>query len=122
MICLWAVILFVLRMLKALDFQPRMALVTRTISSAFSDLFHFLVLFSVIFIGYAFAGNQLFGHQFEGLSSLDNACQFLILILLSFDPTQMWVQVFLREKTQIVLRFKDYNIWYTTTQKLNSQW
>jgi hypothetical protein len=79
-------------MLKALDFQPRMALVTRTISSAFSDLFHFLVLFSVIFIGYAFAGNQLFGHQFEGLSNLSNACQFLILILLSFDPTQMWVQ------------------------------
>ena len=79
-------------MLKALDFQPRMALVTRTISSAFSDLFHFIALFSIIFIGYAFAGITLFGHQFEGLSSQEKACQFLILILLSFDPTQMWVQ------------------------------
>ena len=86
-------ILFVLRLLKALDFQPRMALVTRTISNAFSDLLHWTALFSIIFIGYAIAGYLLFGHQFQSFSSLSYSSQFLVLILLSFDPTQFWVQV-----------------------------
>jgi hypothetical protein len=95
-------------MLKALDFQPRMALVTRTISSAFSDLFHFLALFSIIFIGYALAGIQLFGHQYEGLSTLHYACQFLILILLSFDPTQFWVQASADNLKNIVYHCHQY--------------
>jgi hypothetical protein len=46
-----AVLLFVLRLLKALDFQPRMALVTRTISNAFTDLIHFIALFAIVFSG-----------------------------------------------------------------------
>ena len=88
-------IFFVLRLLKALDFQPRMALVTRTISSAFSDLLHFIALFAVIFFGYVIAGYLLFGHQFQSFSTLAYSCQFLVLVLLSFDPTQFWVQVIL---------------------------
>ena len=88
-----AVILFVLRLLKALDFQPRMALVTRTISNAFMDLIHFVALFAIIFLGYVVAGYLLFGHQFQSFSTLGYSCQFLILVLLSFDPTQFWVQV-----------------------------
>ena len=86
-------ILFVLRILKALDFQPRMALVTRTISSAFTDLLHFFALFAIIFVGYCVAGYLLFGHQFQSFSSLGLSGQFLFLVLLSFDPTQFWVQV-----------------------------
>jgi hypothetical protein len=35
----------------------------------------------------------MFGHQFHSFSTLSLSGQFLILILLSFDPTQMWVQV-----------------------------
>eukprot|EP00960_Hanusia_phi_P072158 767716-Hanusia_phi.AAC.1 len=62
-----SVVLFVLRMLKSLDFQERMGMVTRTISNAASDLWHFILLFLIVFIGYAIVGVLLFGHQFEVL-------------------------------------------------------
>ena len=43
-----SLILMVLRLLKVLDFSPRMGLVTRTIAKAAIDLAHFLVLFGLI--------------------------------------------------------------------------
>ncbi|KAJ1481065.1 hypothetical protein T484DRAFT_1808829 [Baffinella frigidus] len=86
------VIIFVMRILKGFDFQPRLGLVTRTIAAAGSDLMHFIVLFIVVFMGtiaaagsdlmhfivlfivvfmgYAFVGMQLFGHQFKDMNSL----------------------------------------------------
>ena len=88
---LCAVIIFVLRLLKGLDFQPRMALVTRTIGGVFVDLLHFIVLFSIIFLGYTVAGFVLFGHQYQAFSSFSNSAQFLVLMLLAFDPT-IWIQ------------------------------
>jgi hypothetical protein len=87
-----AVIMFVLRILKGLDFQPRMALITRTISGVFLDLLHFVILFIIIFVGFTVAGYILFGHQYEAFSTFSNAGQFMILMLLAFDPT-IWVQV-----------------------------
>jgi len=41
------VILFVFRILKALDFQPIMGVVTRTLWAASADMAHFVVLFSL---------------------------------------------------------------------------
>jgi len=87
------VILFVLRLLKAMHFQPRMALVTRTIAVAFSDLVHFAALFGVVFVGYMFAGVLMFGHQYPAFSNMSGAAQFLIVILLSLDTTQFHVQL-----------------------------
>ena len=69
-----------------------MALVTRTISGAFADLLHFLALFSIIFLGFTVAGFLLFGHQYQAFSSINNSAQFLVLLLLAFDPT-IWIQV-----------------------------
>eukprot|EP00960_Hanusia_phi_P035404 751685-Hanusia_phi.AAC.1 len=60
-----AVVFFVMRMLKSLDFQERMGMVTRTIAKAASDLWHFVLLFIIVFLGYAIVGVLLFGHQFE---------------------------------------------------------
>ena len=37
------IVLMMVRMLKILDFQPRIALVTKTIEAAASDLFHFSI-------------------------------------------------------------------------------
>ncbi len=39
-----------------------MGLVTRTIQEAASDLFHFFVLFAIVFLGYACVGSILFGY------------------------------------------------------------
>ncbi len=59
-----AAVLFVFRILKVLDFQARMGIITRTVSVAFVDLYHFLFLFMVVFFCYASVGIMLFGHQF----------------------------------------------------------
>ena len=57
------------------------------------DLLHFITLFLIVFVGYFVSGYLLFGHQFQSFSTLTYSAQFLILVLLSFDPTQFWVQV-----------------------------
>ena len=87
-----AVILFILRLLKALNFQPRMALITRTIGTVFVDLLHFLSLFVIVFLGFTVAGYILFGHQYQVFSSFSYSAQFMVVLLLAFDPT-IWVQV-----------------------------
>jgi hypothetical protein len=77
---------FVFRILKSLDFQPRMGLVTRTMAAAMGDLLHFCILFMsppplptiphtrpptvlpltpswlrFVYLGYAIVGHFLFG-------------------------------------------------------------
>jgi hypothetical protein len=44
-------VLFIFRMLKSLNFQARMGLVTRTLVVAASDLFHFLILYGILLYG-----------------------------------------------------------------------
>ena len=58
-------------MLKSLDFQERMGLVTRTISRAAEDLTHFMLLVGIIFFSYVIVENLLFGHQYEVRRSLE---------------------------------------------------
>ncbi len=88
------VILFLLRLLKIADFQPRIALITRTINlkMALSELMNFGVLFMSLLIGYAIAGILLFGHQNAGFESLSPAILNLLIMLLAWDP-YTWVQV-----------------------------
>ena len=47
------IILILLRILKLMDFQPRMGVVTRSLALAASDLFHFFFLAFIIYFGYA---------------------------------------------------------------------
>eukprot|EP00290_Baffinella_frigidus_P033727 CAMPEP_0180328794 /NCGR_PEP_ID=MMETSP0988-20121125/40408_1 /TAXON_ID=697907 /ORGANISM="non described non described, Strain CCMP2293" /LENGTH=219 /DNA_ID=CAMNT_0022315835 /DNA_START=48 /DNA_END=703 /DNA_ORIENTATION=+ len=82
-----SVIMLIMRILKALDFQPRLGLVTRTVAKAASDLTHFAILFAVVFVGYGFVGVQLFGHQFQDMRNPSVSMQTLASMLLSFDPT-----------------------------------
>ena len=84
------VMLFTFRLLKALDFQERMGLVTKTLGEASSDLFHFLVLFMIVFISYACVGSILFGHQLQSMSSLNEASMTLMVVVLSLDTSQFW--------------------------------
>lgn len=88
-----AVILFVLRALKDADFQPRIALVTRTVANAISDLAHFIVLFGTVALGYAIAGTILFGHQYDAFSTLSKSCFYILILLIAFNPDEGWVQV-----------------------------
>lgn len=78
-------ILLVLRILKLMDFQARLGLVTRTLGRAFTDLGHFLLLFSVVFMGFAAAGVLLFGHQMEKFSTFQQAAIQCMMMLLALD-------------------------------------
>jgi hypothetical protein len=68
-----ALICTILRMLKFLDFQKRLGVVTRTVQYAFMDLFHFGILFSIVVAGYAVLGFVAFGSGIDSFSSFSNS-------------------------------------------------
>jgi hypothetical protein len=88
-----AITFMIFRLLKSLDFQPRMGLVTRTIAEAATDLVHFSLLFGIVFMGYAFVGTLVFGHQFEGMKNLTESSMTLFIILMSLDTTKFWTEM-----------------------------
>uniref|UniRef100_A0A7S3D431 Polycystin cation channel PKD1/PKD2 domain-containing protein n=1 Tax=Palpitomonas bilix TaxID=652834 RepID=A0A7S3D431_9EUKA len=64
------VLLLVFRVFKLMHFQARMGLLTRTLSHAGTDLFHFIVLFMITFVGFSFMAYLLFGHQLREFMNL----------------------------------------------------
>jgi hypothetical protein len=57
------------------------------------DLFHFALLFTIVFVSYACVGTILFGHQLECMSNISQSCLTLVIMLLSFDTTQFYAGV-----------------------------
>ena len=86
-------LLFIARLLKALHFQPRMALITRTLGNAATDLVHFAILFLLVLAGYGMVRSLLFGHQYEAFSTPALGMTFLFLCLMGLAPDLFWVQV-----------------------------
>jgi len=74
--------LLLMRMLKLMDFQPRLGVVTRTLSLASTDLLHFFAVFMVVFAAFGVVGHILLGPQLPAMSTLDNACRSLFTSLL----------------------------------------
>jgi hypothetical protein len=87
-----SVILMVVRVLKLLHFQPRMGLVTRTLSRAFDDLAHFFCLFALVLLGYAFVGFMAFGSQVQEFAGLWRSAETCLEMLLG----EVWVMQDLR--------------------------
>jgi len=76
------IILNVVRMLKAMDFQPRLGIVTRSLLYAGSDLGHFFVMSGSVFLSYVLMGHLLFGQYIDSFSSVQNSlttCFALVL-------------------------------------------
>mmetsp|Transcript_38784 Transcript_38784/g.53872 ORF Transcript_38784/g.53872 Transcript_38784/m.53872 type:complete len:1579 (-) Transcript_38784:245-4981(-) len=67
------IILMIARSLKLMDFQPRLGIVTKTLSRAASDILHFMVVFGVVFMGYVMMGTLVFGYKIEEFSSLEKS-------------------------------------------------
>ena len=65
-----SLMIMTLRLIKMLDFQPRMGLVTRTVSAALNDLGHFFGLFTLVFVGLAAIAFLNFGRSLEKFSSI----------------------------------------------------
>jgi len=77
-----ALVLAVLRMLKYLDFQKRMGVVTRTVSAASGHLFHFVLLFGIVVMSYTVFGFVTFGTTIEGFSTMTKAWETNIYLLM----------------------------------------
>lgn len=77
-----SILLLIARMLKRMDFQPRLGVVTRSIALAGSDLVHFSIVASLVFVGYAMMTHLIFGSFIEAFSTFANSVNTCFEILL----------------------------------------
>lgn len=87
-----AVLLFILRLMKAADFQPRIAIMTHTVFEAWSDLIHFMIIFVSVLMGFGVSGMLLFGRQNNGYATFTDASLTLMILLINWDAS-VWVKV-----------------------------
>ena len=59
------ILLLIARILKLMDFQPRLGVVTRSLWLAGPDLIHFFIVASMVFIGYSMMAHLIFGNVIE---------------------------------------------------------
>ncbi|CAI5470656.1 unnamed protein product [Closterium sp. Yama58-4] len=81
------VFLFLLRLLKLMDFQPRIAILTRTMVAAFPALVHFFLLWAIMFIGFSLYAYVVFGRTLEQFSTVAMSMVSCFLILINDNST-----------------------------------
>lgn len=59
------ILLLIARLLKLMDFQPRLGVVTRSLWLAGPDLIHFAIVAGMVFVGYAMMAHLIFGNVIE---------------------------------------------------------
>lgn len=69
------IFLSTLKIFKYFEFQDRLNVLTRTIATAWTDLYHFLVMFIVIFVGFGIIGYLIFGTALQTYSTIGNCLQ-----------------------------------------------
>jgi len=77
-----AAVSIMLKFFKAFQANPRLQLVTNTLVRAGSDIFHFSVVFTAVFLGFAVTGHILLGTdlvQFRSFGSSIDTC-FIVLM------------------------------------------
>lgn len=71
------ILLLIGRVLKRMDFQPRLGVVTRSLALAGPDLIHFCLVCGMVFVGYAMMAHLIFGNTISVSSQssvLHTAC------------------------------------------------
>uniref|UniRef100_A0A6U4MUT9 Polycystin cation channel PKD1/PKD2 domain-containing protein n=1 Tax=Hemiselmis andersenii TaxID=464988 RepID=A0A6U4MUT9_HEMAN len=64
------ILLCLVRCFKFYRFQPRLAIINRTLINAFPDLYHFCLMFITVLFGFAVMSNILFGTELWQFSTL----------------------------------------------------
>ena len=64
---------FMMQCFMALQWQPRLAVVTHTLIDTSVDLFHFLIVFIPTFIAFAIAGHAMFGRRIDTFSTIEGS-------------------------------------------------
>lgn len=59
----------IIRLFKSFAAQPKLALVTRTLSCAMPDLLHFSIVFASVFVTFAICSNVLFGKELRAFTT-----------------------------------------------------
>jgi len=78
------------RLFKAFAAQPRLALVTASLSKALPDLVHFMIVFMSVFWTYSVMCTALFGRDVVAFSTMDRSVPTLFRMLLrDFDYKEM---------------------------------
>jgi antitoxin (DNA-binding transcriptional repressor) of toxin-antitoxin stability system len=70
------------RLLRHMDFQPRLGVITRSLRLALPDLLHFALVAGAVFVGYAMMAFLIFGSaipQFSGFGAAVNTCFSMML-------------------------------------------
>eukprot|EP00929_Paragymnodinium_shiwhaense_P091118 TRINITY_DN51156_c0_g1_i1.p1 TRINITY_DN51156_c0_g1~~TRINITY_DN51156_c0_g1_i1.p1 ORF type:complete len:888 (-),score=94.72 TRINITY_DN51156_c0_g1_i1:30-2693(-) len=75
-------VLIILRLFKAFSAQPRLSVVTRTLAKAFVDLYHFGIVFMVVFATYVVSGTIIFGRELGHFTTFGRSCVTLFRALL----------------------------------------
>ena len=68
-----SIVMFLVRLLSALHFQPRLGLVTRTIKAAGTDIMHWMLLFMMVWLAFVVAGHLSFGNTVYEFSTIELA-------------------------------------------------
>lgn len=80
-----------LRLFKAFDAQPRLAMLTSTLARAATDVLHFAVVFISIFVTFALMGTALFGHEIQEFSTFPRSFTSCFVMLMGdFDVGALW--------------------------------
>merc|ERR1719401_2621911 len=76
------VVSIMLKFFKAFQANARLQLVTNTLMHAADELFHFMIVFTAIIIGFVLSGHILFGDDLVEFSSFDRSLNTAYVCLL----------------------------------------
>lgn len=109
------VLLISVRFFKAFDAQPRLSLVTKTMSSATVGIIHFGVVFFTIFFIFTVSGMCLFGQEIADFANVGRASHSSFRVLLGdFD----WEELHVIGRPQALLWFWAFQ-WVLSLTMLN---
>lgn len=75
-------LVIVIRLFRSFSAQPKLALVTRTLSLALPDLFHFSIVFGAVFVTFSVTGIVLFGREVPSFTTFPSALASCFRIML----------------------------------------
>mmetsp|Transcript_64915 Transcript_64915/g.155047 ORF Transcript_64915/g.155047 Transcript_64915/m.155047 type:complete len:832 (-) Transcript_64915:8-2503(-) len=75
-------LVIIFRLFKLFSAQPRLALVTKTLSFAAGDLFHFMIIFLSVFVTFMIFGIVLFGREVRSFTTVPRAMVSCFRIML----------------------------------------
>ena len=70
-----AVLVHIVRLLTFMRVQPRVAVLFKTIHMALDDLFHFLLMFCIMYCFLSFLAKHMFGADLEEFGTFRNALE-----------------------------------------------